>query len=276
MDTVLLFALPLVGGLIFCSTFNATRWRAAREDGHRLYFRAVFFGSILFALVAAARIYLESRFVVLPRIEAPIVTALRPMVTVKEAASAANVPDLAITCFVAMLLAYPLALVGNLFFWRRWWLRRAILKTPFEAAVLDATERPFPVMLTMDDGKVYVGYLLEGFNPAEDRKFLSILPLMSGYRAEGTHKVTFTTFYDDAYGGQPADPAHAAESLPGGLSHLNPRDFIVWLPVDKMASYRLFDAEAYKAFQMRGPPASGPATPNWDGRLRRRLPAGQR
>lgn len=272
MDTVLLFALPLVGGLIFCTRCNLTRWRVAREDGHRLYFRAVLFGSLLFATVAGARIYLESTFPILIRMEGPVVAALMPMVAVKDGAAAANVADLAITCFVSMLVAYPLALLSNLVFWRGPWLRRAIQKNPFEAALLDATKRPFPVMLTMNDGKVYVGYLLEGFNPGEDRKFLSMLPLMSGYRTEGTHKITFTTFYDDVYGGEPLDPAHADESLPGELSHLNPNDFIVWLPVDKMASYRLFDASAYKAFQIRGAPGSGPMIPAWDGRLKRRSP----
>ena len=60
MDTVLLFALPLVGGLVFCSVWNCTRWRVAREEGHRLYFRAVFFGALLFAVAALIRPQLES------------------------------------------------------------------------------------------------------------------------------------------------------------------------------------------------------------------------
>ena len=262
MDAVLLFALPLVGGLIFCSRFNCTRWRAAREDGHRLYFRAVFFGAILFAIIAAVRV-LSKPFLPswLLNLEASVVAAIQPLVVMKEgtpAASITAVASLALTCFVAMLAGFPFAWLLNLVFKEDYWLRRAIKKNTFEATLLEAADREFPIMVTMDDGKVYVGYVVEGFNPGEDRKFLSVLPLMSGYRTEDTHKVTFTTFYIDAYGSEPDPKPTAKTPLPGNLGHLSAEDFRLVLPVDKLGSCRLFDAVAYRSFQKRGAPAPKP------------------
>jgi hypothetical protein len=123
VDTVLLFALPLVGGLIFSSCWNFTRWRVAREEGHRLYFRAVFFGAIIFAVVAVVRHYVEGSCPPLADAVKSVKGLIEPMA--KEKAAGPAVADLAITCFVAMLVAWPLAKLLNLAFPERDWLRRA-------------------------------------------------------------------------------------------------------------------------------------------------------
>ena len=136
MDTVLLFALPLVGGLIFCSHCNCTRWRVAREDGHRLYFRAVLSGAIIFALVATVHIYATSSFK--PYLEA--IKWLKGFIEpwAKEKAAASATADLTIICFLSMLAGLPLAWLLNGAFWRPVWLRRAIRKDPLEAFLLDS------------------------------------------------------------------------------------------------------------------------------------------
>ena len=245
MDTVLLFALPLVGGLIFCNYCNWTRWRVAREDGHRLYFRAVFFGTILFALVATIRYQVESR---VPQIAAGasfVKDLIKPMA--KEQSSASAVADLAVTCFLAMLGGGPLAWLLNLVFWKDYWLRRAIRKDPLEAFLLDAADSDISIAVTMDDRKVYVGYIVTGFDPAIGRKCILLLPLMSGYRDQETHKVNFTTFYTELYGDDSS--ADQTVPLPAPLGHLTAKDFITVLPADRIVSYRLFDAPAYREFQ---------------------------
>jgi hypothetical protein len=245
MDAVLLFALPLVGGLIFCSTWNFTRWRVAREEGHRLYFRAVLFGALIFALVALVRPQIEPRF---PRYSDWITAAkdlVRPMA--KEPTSAAAVADLTVTCFMAMLAGWPLAWFLNLFFRKEYWLRRAIKKDALEAFLLDAAEREISIAVTMDDRKVYVGYVVSGFDPEIGRKCILLLPLMSGYRDPETHILNFTTFYTELYGNEGA--ADTTMPLPPPLEHLTAEDFITVLPMDRIVSYRLFDAPAYTEFR---------------------------
>ena len=58
MDVALLLFLPLVGGYIFSSNFVTTKYYVSREDGHRLYFRAVFYGVIFFVVAVFLRLLL--------------------------------------------------------------------------------------------------------------------------------------------------------------------------------------------------------------------------
>lgn len=251
MDTVLLFALPLVGGLIFCSHWNCTRWRVVREDGHRLYFRAVLFGAILFVIVATLRYYFEPQFPTWLAFVNSVKSAIKPMA--KEAATATAVSDLAVTCFLAMFAGWPFAKVLNFVFWKRIWLKRAIKEDDLEKFILHAAENEISIAATMDDGKVYVGYVTDGFDPAIGRKCIRLLPLMSGYRDSKTHKVNYTTFYTKLYGDGPISGSEP-KALPKPLNHLTAADFITLIPADRIASYRLFDALAYQEFQKSNTP----------------------
>ena len=245
MDTALLFALPLVGGLFFCSYWNYTRWRVAREDGHRLYFRAVFFGSLIFALVATTHPQIERLAPQYAAISTSARALIKPMA--KDQSSAPAVADLTVVCFLSMLAGWPLAWFLNLFFWKDYWLRKAIRKDVLEAFLLDAADLETPIAITMDDQKVYVGYLIESFDPTVGRKCILLLPLMSGYRDQETHKVNFTTFYTELYSDDRA--TNQTEPLPAPLEHLTIEDFITVIPADRIASYRRFDVLAYHRFQ---------------------------
>lgn len=243
-----------MGGLFFCSKWNYTRWRVAREDGHRLYFRAVFFGALIFAFVAWLQPHAESYFPSYARAVASAKNFVKPMAKDKVASEA--VADLSIICFISMLAGLPLAWLCNLFFWKNYWLRRALRKDVIEAFLLSAVDKEASIAVTMDDQKVYVGYVVESSDPTEDRKCIRLLPLMSGYRTEETHKVTFTTFYADLYGRTGSTDQGAP--LPTPLEHLTPEDFITLLPVDRISSYRQFDVSAYRRFQRPPPPAEPP------------------
>jgi hypothetical protein len=254
LDTVFLFALPLVGGFYFCSNWNFTRWRISREEGHRLYFRAIFFGALIFSLVALTHPLVQK---IAPPYAGAVETVkdfARPLA--KEGAAAEAFADLTVICFISMLAGWPLAWLLNLVFWRRYWLRRAILKDDVEAFLLDAAERDNSIAVTMDDQKVYVGFVVEGFDPTIGRKCIELLPLMSGYRDPETRVVRFTTFYTELYG--PDESMDQSAPLPPPLEALTPEDFITLLPVDRIASYRLFHPSAYVEFQKLGPVLAQP------------------
>lgn len=51
------------------------------------------------------------------------------------------------------------------------------------------------VELTLQSGKAYVGWILNASVPEPERKFVEMLPLASGFRAKGNHKLEFTTNY---------------------------------------------------------------------------------
>ena len=63
---------------------------------------------------------------------------------------------------------------------------------------------------------------------------------MSGYRDQETHILNFTTFYTELYGNEGA--ADTTTPLPRPLEHLTAEDFITVLPMDRIASYRLFES----------------------------------
>ena len=55
------------------------------------------------------------------------------------------------------------------------------------------------VEMTLSSGKVYVGWVLGG-TAIRDRKYVEIMPVVSGYREKETRKVWFTTKYANVSG----------------------------------------------------------------------------
>ena len=56
-------------------------------------------------------------------------------------------------------------------------------------------------MLSMNDRKVYVGYVAACAEPSQNGgayQEVTLVPMMSGYRDEKTLKVNITTYYEDA------------------------------------------------------------------------------
>ena len=109
--------------------------------------------------------------------EEGVKVVLKPLA--KDAAVASAVADLAITCFYAMIFAYPIALLLNVAFRDRVFLRRAI-NDAFEALLHDAQRKESTLAVSMADGKVYVGFVVNAFLiPTMPRETFSLLPLMS-------------------------------------------------------------------------------------------------
>lgn len=66
MDLATLILFPLLSGYIFSLLFPPSRYYAAREEGHKLYFRAAFYGFFLFTcsvlLICLLTNYIPSLF----------------------------------------------------------------------------------------------------------------------------------------------------------------------------------------------------------------------
>lgn len=267
MDVAVLLLLPLVGGYLFSNSCNLTRYLASREEGHRLYFRAAFWGFALFLLAIFLRQWLKADLDTYRAAE----TNFRAWVTpyMKDAEKGYTF-DLTAAAVGSLLLAFPVAKVVNLFCWRGWALAKAIRHDDFERLLNEAVERTIPIALTMKSRKVYVGFVMQTFDPSRDRKWIKILPLVSGYRDSTTLRMQFVTNYRDAYGAvEPQDPA---APLAPPLGHLAPKDFGIVLPVDNIESANLFDLIAYKSFKTGPTRASAPQGPR---QRARRVPPGE-
>lgn len=230
--------LPLIGGYYFVTTWNTTRYPSLRESGQRLVFRSAFV-AVWFAVVA--RICIE----VLNRCCAAIGTTWKMLVPF----------DYFGTASLAFLTAIVLPHVLNLASDREWryrpnWLlsrdeavRRAVRDTNdnLEQLLLQAMDESVQVEVTLKSQKVYIGSVLHNINPAHPRKWVLLLPIISGYRTPDRMKIELTTNYAPVYKKmQEGDPL---------LAHLEREHFNVCIPVDEIQSARIFDINAYEEFQ---------------------------
>lgn len=239
-----LLLLPLLGGFLLLHRAFYWRFHLVRFDGHRLIF---------FSAAAGVGLLVAS-------------TLLSWLVSFNLNGSAdlwhSVVPfDHSGKAFGALALGAFLPFVMNRIpgARRHERVRNAIayFNNEMELLLLRSMDTESNVMLTMNSGKVYVGYLTNLFNPDMDRKYIRILPTMSGYRSERTHEVLFTTSYD-------AVREHAKD--PGSpLYHLLDKDFEIVLPVAELRSVSLFDFAAFTYFTSGdgGSEADGP--PSDDG-----------
>jgi len=243
VDVAVLLLLPVVGGYLFARTWNVTRYATAREDGHRLYFRAAFYAVVLFTISNQLRILLLLYFPWYRDFEKALYGVLEQLL--KDVDKPYQIP-LAIASVYAMFIAVPLGALLNIVCWKAPFLRKAVLRDDFERLLHDAVRRTVPIAVTMENRKVYVGFVLRTFDPMHARKSLALLPLVSGFRSENDGRLQVTTKYTDLYGGQP--PHDGARRLAPPLQHLTIQDFEIVLPVDKIHSLGLFDMVAYARF----------------------------
>lgn len=101
--------------------------------------------------------------------------------------------------------------------------------------LLKAANTPFQTMFTMTDGKVYVGWIsgLAVDDETEKTEWISIMPVVSGYREKETKKVWLLVDYFEYY--QESKLDNPEEKAP----------LIVVLPMDKIISMQTFDANFY-------------------------------
>lgn len=100
-----------------------------------------------------------------------------------------------------------------------------------EEYLVRSSRRSFLTMFTMEDNKVYTGWLKE-FIPDSNMEWISILPATSGHREKETRKVFFTVNYLQHY--ETSEPAKMAEKA-----------LDIFLPMKKIVSIQKFDFDFY-------------------------------
>ena len=177
-----LLLLPLLGGYIFITQWNRTRFSVMRIDGHRLLFQAA---------TAGATFLLSAVF---------LSTLCRRLGIGwwLDAYWHASVPfDHSGKAAIAFLIGALLWLPLNYFTDRNSGIERAIQsqENPLELMLQKAVTGAHLVLLTVKNGKVYVGFVSDNFNPALPNQYVKLLLTTSGYRDNDTKKVTFTNDY---------------------------------------------------------------------------------
>ena len=222
--------LPLLGGYVFLRYWDRTRFSSRRYSGERLLFHAAIAG-ILF--LAAA--FITTRLVLW--IDPAVGARWRQAVPFPYSGTA--------------LLAFTIGAV--LWMPLNWMSRgttaaadRVIDQTGdyLERLLVRAIRRTKPVSATLKSGKAYIGFVVGNVDPAFDRRFISLLPLQSGYRT-GEHELVINTDYTPVYERITAQGRREPE-----LDELM-KDFIIVLPVSEIQSVNIFDREAHRLFHAR-------------------------
>ena len=80
-------------------------------------------------------------------------------------------------------------------------------------------------MLTLDNRKTYVGFVVEAPNLQSADVYVQILPLLSGYRDPSNLRLRFTYNYSQVYGNGKA----------------NPQDFVIILRAENIRTAGFYD-----------------------------------
>jgi hypothetical protein len=110
--------------------------------------------------------------------------------------------------------------------------------SPLEQLLLKALKEKKYVMVSLTNGKVYIGRVTTSLAPEDDRSF-ALLPIKSGYREGEKQRLELTTHYDHAY-------QEMFEGEPDPFEVI--ADFGVVIPVKEVVSATLFRPDIYAKY----------------------------
>lgn len=235
MNSAIALFLPLIGGFLFATRVDFIKYEIAREHGHRFYFRVGYCGFILFLTSFCIVYVLAWAYESLPHKDAPhkwVMNAIGPLLDDPQQADVKF--RLWVTCVLSVFLGRFSPKIIN-------WCRKehkvqmlydAVRQDALESLLLGAINDEKTIAITTPLRKVYVGWPIETAEPNMERKYVAMLPLMSGYRDE-CGEVHFTTSYDWAYTGKNSPDAGR---------------FLVVFPVNQITSASFFEPTIYAEF----------------------------
>jgi hypothetical protein len=219
--------LPLLGGYLFISYWNYTRFDAIRYSGERLLFHSA----------TAGMIFLTVAFV----ITQPVVMHWPEIGRQWHNLVPFDYSGTSLLAFcMGALIWWPLNKLE--WFDREKQAQKTIEDgNDFLEMMLAHAQRELKlVSVVLKSRKVYIGFVTAGFDPVNDRDYIQLLPLQSGYRDAETLQLKITTDYSQVYDRIITREIESAS--------IDTNDFRVVVPVSEITSINLFDEEAYNLF----------------------------
>ncbi len=216
-----LLLLPLLGGFWLLHRTHYFRFRAQTLDGNRLLLESALAGVVLAVVARVAVFY----FNLLP--------LWKTCCGVEYGRLRPDVPYFG-TAFVSLVIAFVTPIAANFAIRERKAKHWAIARygNHFLKLVNAAAENEQTVSITLDNRKVYIGFILDAPNLSSSDSHLAVLPLLSGYRDSDTLELRFTTNY-----------VRAAVETETDLS-----SFQVTVPTAAIKVVSFFDERAYPHF----------------------------
>lgn len=222
--------LPLLGGYIFVSNFNLTRYKMRRQSGRKVLFDSALVGVFLLGIGVLSATGIDYVF--------PSIKSYWKTFAPFDYSGASAI------ALAAGFLGYQL---GNQIWSREYAVRKGVDDEDdyFEELIIRSLENAEQVSVTLNSGKVYVGIITCGGQHAYDRQFLRLWPMASGYRDPETKEMVLTTYYAPVYKRLYLDEQGAP---------IAPEDFEVVIPSDSIEIASIFDPTAYALFEAEDSP----------------------
>jgi hypothetical protein len=221
-----LLILPLIAGYWFIHRTYLFKFRAQQLEGYRLLIESALVGAIL--LVASRILTFATNF--LPNVP-PYRSLWYEFAVVPYAG----------TGLLSMGLALVAAEIGNWLKPMEIALEESVDNSGDELGILlyDAHISEIPIAVTLSNRKFYIGYVLGYPNLDPKQRYVSILPIASGYRESEKLTFQFTTNYAPAL--DMAQRATEAEN------HIDVNDFLIVIPIDLIQAANLFHQSVYNS-----------------------------
>jgi hypothetical protein len=235
-----LLLLPLLGGFLFFSHWYRTAYFAKRQDNERLLLY-----SSLWGLLFLAASFLISTLIPF----FPDLVKLRHW-------WAFNTPPIEYSGISSFAFFLAISAVGILNLLKSQGtaekVGERVLMTygsQLEKLLYRSLIQQKRVMVTLKNGKVYIGRVTISLTPQEDKDFI-LLPIKSGYREGDKQRLVITTHYDDAY----------AEILENEKEYIDIiSDFGVVIPISEVLTASLYREDVHsKYFPHEDPPDTNP------------------
>lgn len=217
--------LPLLGGYLFITRFNGLRFEAKRLNGQRLLLLSALAGT---ALLACSYLVVKAIIFAAPWVHL-------------HWKSIFPYNNLGVTAGALFLGIFGGDLLNPLRPTKPE-MKKTIAKWEdhLELLFYKATTETKQVLIDLKNGKVYVGFVLSSPNPEYERRFVRLLPTISGYRDKEDMSLHLATNYLPVYlkmmdSGQPEDQALAD-------------DFQIVIAASEIISAHIFNEDAYQTF----------------------------
>lgn len=248
----LLVSIILVSGYLFVINCLPARYKFKRSEGWSAYFFVAAWG-ILFFSVSWVICSLLGMLGVIGKAALYVgltkenITELIPL----SSNSTQIVNDLRVALWVicSLTLSYLSGLFSLLYFRLGGSKLDAVVKAsrnnPLEQLLIESSATLFPILATLKSKKIYVGWVHAPVLEHGEIDYLSLIPLLSGYRDKDTLSVVFTTNYRQHYNNC-IESSNVSDSL---LDNFKLDNFRVVIPVAEIENISLFDFETYTAFK---------------------------
>jgi len=229
LNTVLI---SVLGGFLFVKYCYYTRFRAVRDNGYVILFKSGVIGAVFYG---AAFVFWRA---------AILDEQVNPKIPewLDKLHQFFGVPEVVPAIFSLFLMGGVLGIIN--FLLEKDEMKKRVIRQDddsFEMTLLNAYENDKYVLITLDNGKIYVGRVTDTYFRINDEiRSILIAPYFSGYRQPAVHTIELTTFYGDIYNQIIENPDKFNVKI---------SDFSVSIRYDHIVSVSPFDPETFAKFR---------------------------